>query len=64
MSEDGQEVLQLRTIDIINVIGLPNQAITPEKKMQLIRNCRPEPDFNFPLQQFKDSSHKRGAKQR
>lgn len=32
--------------------------------MQLIRNHQPEPDFNFPQQQFKDSSHKKGVKQR
>ena len=63
-SEDSQEVLQPLTIDIITVIGLPNQEITPEKKMQLIRNRQPEDDFSFPPKQYKDSSEKGGVKQR
>lgn len=63
-SEDSQEVLQPPTIDIITVIDLPNQEITPEKKMQLIRSPPPEADFSFPPKQYKDSSEKGGVKLR
>lgn len=49
------KVSQPLTIDIINIIGLPNQETTPEKKLCLIRNLQPEADF-FPSKQYKDSS--------
>jgi len=50
MTEKGKEECQYLTTDILKVIGLQNQAISPETKLCLIKNHQPEAEFNFPSQ--------------
>lgn len=51
-------------LDIADIIKLPLQDITNEKKFHFIKNRQPEKDFKFPPRQYKDSSEAKGVKQR
>lgn len=62
-AEKGKEDLQSIATDIVRVIGLQNQEISPATKLHLIENHAPEADFNFPPRQYKDSTDKGGVRQ-
>ena len=62
-TEKGKGECQYLATDIIKVIGLQNQVISPETKLYLIKNRQPEADFNFPTRQYKDSTEKGGVRQ-